>query len=51
VTQINRSTQTELPEGHDYLTALQTHAAALARDPDQWMPWNYRDTLAQLDSS
>jgi transposase len=35
----------------DYLTALQTHAAALARDPDQWMPWNYRDTLAQLDSS
>lgn len=35
----------------DYLTALQTHAAALSRNPDQWMPWNYRDTLAQLDSS
>ena len=35
----------------DYLTALQKHAAALAQNPEQWMPWNYRDTLARLDSS
>jgi transposase len=35
----------------DYLTALQKHSTALSSNPDQWMPWNYRDTLAQLDSS
>ena len=28
-----------------YLTALQTHAAALAAAPQDWLPWNYRDTL------
>ena len=31
----------------DYLTQLQRHAAAVARDPAQWMPWNYRATLNQ----
>lgn len=30
----------------DYLTVLQRHAAALASQPEQWMPWNYRETLA-----
>ena len=25
----------------DYITALQKHAAELARDPAAWMPWNY----------
>lgn len=35
----------------DYLTALQKHSKALSSNPEQWMPWNYRDTLAQLDSS
>ena len=35
----------------DYLTALQTHSTALSQNPAQWLPWNYRDTLAQLDSS
>ena len=35
----------------DYLTALQTHAAALSQNPHQWMPWNYRETLARVDSS
>lgn len=29
----------------DYLTELQIHAAELSRNPEQWMPWNYRDTL------
>ncbi len=29
----------------DYLTELQFHAEELARNPTQWMPWNYRATL------
>ena len=29
----------------DYLTALHRHGAALAAQPEGWMPWNYRDTL------
>lgn len=29
----------------DYLTATEIHAAEVARDPDAWMPWNYRDAL------
>ena len=32
----------------DYLTALQKHAAELARNPSTWMPWNYGETLARL---
>ena len=39
----------------DYLTQLQLHAGELARNPSQWMPWNYPATLeaggARLDSS
>ena len=38
----------------DYLTQLQLHAGELARNPWQWMPWNYQATLespgARLDS-
>jgi len=30
---------------YDYLTELQTHAAELSAKPEQWMPWNYRETL------
>jgi transposase len=30
----------------DYLAELQRHATELAQTPSQWMPWNYRDTLA-----
>ena len=30
----------------DYLTTLQQHATELSRKPHEWMPWNYRDTLA-----
>jgi hypothetical protein len=33
----------------DYLTALQRHAAELAATPQDWMPWNYRQTLQRLD--
>ena len=33
----------------DYLTELQRHARELATEPARWMPWNYRDTLAQTD--
>jgi hypothetical protein len=29
----------------DYLTELQRHAEELASDPQNWMPWNYRQTL------
>ena len=32
----------------DYLTELQRHAGELARNPSEWMPWNYRETLARL---
>jgi hypothetical protein len=34
----------------DYLTELQRNPAELARQPRQWMPWNYSDTLAQVDT-
>jgi transposase len=30
----------------DYLTQLQRHAQQVAANPNCWMPWNYRDTLA-----
>ena len=30
----------------EYLIELQRHAAGLAASPAEWMPWNYRDTLA-----
>ena len=32
----------------DYLTELLQHAEALQRNPSEWMPWNYRETLARL---
>ncbi len=32
----------------DYLTELQRHAKELKQNPSDWMPWNYRDTLARL---
>jgi transposase len=30
----------------DYLTELERHAEELASRPQDWMPWNYRETLA-----
>jgi len=32
----------------DYLTELQRHAEEWKQNPAEWMPWNYRDTLARL---
>jgi len=29
----------------DYLTALERHADQVARHPERWMPWNYREAL------
>jgi hypothetical protein len=31
----------------DYLIELQRHASELASSPAEWMPWNYRETLAR----
>jgi len=30
----------------DYLVQLQCHATQATATPANWMPWNYRDTLA-----
>ena len=30
----------------DYLTELQRHASEVAKSPSAWLPWNYRETLA-----
>jgi transposase len=35
----------------DYLTELQRHSEKLQRNPSEWMPWNYRETLARLAQS
>jgi len=32
----------------DYLAELLRHAEELKSNPSEWMPWNYRDTLARL---
>jgi transposase len=32
----------------DYLTELLRHAEELKQNPSEWMPWNYRGTLARL---
>ena len=34
-----------------YPEELQRHATELAATPADWMPWNYRDTLALLSAS
>lgn len=31
----------------DYLTQLQRHAKKVRAHPEQWMPWNYRQTIAR----
>jgi hypothetical protein len=35
-------------DAFDFLTALQRHHEALAAHPEQWMPWNYTETLARV---
>jgi transposase len=34
----------------DYLTELQKHTEEVAENPSAWMPWNYREALAQADA-
>jgi transposase len=34
----------------DYLTELERHAAELSSRPQDWMPWNYRQTLAGISA-
>lgn len=35
----------------DYLTAIETHSAEVATNPEAWMPWNYRDQLEPTQAS
>jgi hypothetical protein len=35
---------------YDYLVSLIRHAQDVARRPAEWMPWNYRQTLATIDA-
>ena len=35
----------------DYLTELLRHIEELKQHPSEWMPWNYRDTLARRSTS
>jgi hypothetical protein len=35
----------------DYLTELQTDAADLSRNPEQWMPWSYNNILQRQNSA
>jgi len=30
----------------DYLTQLQRHAEDVSSNPKDWMPWSYRETMA-----
>ena len=32
----------------DYLTEIQKHPDELQRNPQEWMPWSYKATLAAL---
>lgn len=31
---------------HHYLTELQNHKERVSKNPEQWLPWNYRETMA-----
>jgi hypothetical protein len=33
----------------DYLVELQRHAQDLATHASEWMPWNYHETLTQVE--
>ena len=35
----------------DYLTEIQKHPEELRRNPQEWMPWNYKATLAALSEA
>jgi hypothetical protein len=35
----------------DYLTELERHAGRAASNPQDWMPWNYRETLEGMEDA
>ena len=35
----------------DYLNTLQLYSDAVQVNPDQWLPWNYQNTLCYLTTS
>jgi transposase len=35
----------------DYLTELERHAGKVSADPQNWMPWNYRETITAVSIS
>jgi len=35
----------------EYLTMLQRHHEHVRKDPAAWLPWNYHETLARLNTS
>jgi transposase len=35
----------------EYLTLLQKHYSEVLKNPDLWMPWNYRNTLSSLQKA
>ena len=43
------TTQLHRGDPFRYLTALFTNDKAVAAAPEDWLPWNYEDTLARLD--
>ena len=34
----------------DYLIKLQEYESQMKQHPEQWMPWNYQKTVAQIES-
>lgn len=34
----------------DYMIRLQEYKSWMKLDPEKWMPWNYRETVAQIES-
>lgn len=35
---------------YDYLQALQKHANQIKESPDEWLPWNYQETLNAVNA-
>jgi transposase len=34
----------------DYMIKLQEYDSMMRQDPEKWMPWNYQETIAQIES-
>jgi transposase len=34
----------------DYLVALQKYSTEVAKSPGQWMPWNFKETMALFEA-